>query len=102
MRDSLNLEAEALGQLEQPAVGQRDVGSVDFASAIRPLLSDRCFPCHGPDAATLEADLRLDLLERATEDRGGYAAIVPGNVIHKDIARPNAPRQERSKNQSRE
>jgi hypothetical protein len=52
--------------------------SVDFAREVRPLLSDRCFRCHGPDAAAREADLRLDRFEDATADLGGVAAVVPG------------------------
>ena len=56
-----------------------DPAPVDFTSQVRPILSDRCFPCHGPDAGALEADLRLDLRASALEDRGGYAVIVPGD-----------------------
>lgn len=49
--------------------------AVNFSRDILPVLSDRCFHCHGPDESHREADLRLDQRESATE----YGAIVPGD-----------------------
>ena len=53
---------------------------IRYGQHIRPILSDRCFKCHGPDQAARQSDLRLDDRASATVDRGGYAAIVPGDV----------------------
>ncbi|MFN3148462.1 DUF1553 domain-containing protein [Bremerella sp.] len=53
---------------------------VDFATQIRPILSDRCFHCHGPDATSRAADLRLD-----DQDAAHDYAIVPGDPESSEV-----------------
>ena len=56
--------------------------TIDFNLHIKPVLSDRCFSCHGPDQNALKADLRLDLEEGALRKKlksGGHA-FVSGNI----------------------
>src|SRR5262245_41794329 len=61
-----------------PAVARAADRPIDFNRDVRPILSDKCFACHGPDANHREADLRLDVEKDAKAERDGTHAIVPG------------------------
>jgi hypothetical protein len=53
---------------------------IDFNKDIRPILSENCFKCHGPDAKFVKGDLRLSDEKDAKKDRDGEFAILPGNA----------------------
>ncbi|MGB1128619.1 MAG: PSD1 and planctomycete cytochrome C domain-containing protein [Haloferula sp.] len=67
-----------LGLLGVRCAGGEELTPLDFGRQIQPILSDKCYTCHGPDEGTREADLRLDQRESATAG-GGIAAIIPGD-----------------------
>jgi hypothetical protein len=50
-----------LGVAAMGAYGQQ----IDFNRDIRPILSDRCFACHGPDATHRQAGIRFDVVARS-------------------------------------
>lgn len=59
--------------------GAGEAAAVDFNREIRPILSENCFLCHGPDENDRKGGLRLDVREDAVRlGKGGGAAIVPG------------------------
>jgi cytochrome c553 len=61
-------------------------GKVQFARDVLPILSTHCFTCHGPDAKTLKAGLRLDVFETATKKlKSGHYAVVPGKAMESEL-----------------
>ena len=65
-----------------------DTTKLDFNFQIRPLLSDRCFRCHGPDSAARKAKLRLDQRDGALKElEDGMAVVKPGDLAHSELIR---------------
>ena len=67
----------------QSALAEAAESTVDFARDVLPILSDKCFVCHGPDAD--EDGLRLDSFAEATKDLGDYQAINPESPADSEI-----------------
>jgi len=61
--------------------------SLSFNRDIRPILSSKCFACHGFDAKKRQADLRLDTADGARAEHDGVRAIVPGDLAKSELWR---------------
>lgn len=62
--------------------------TIDFNEHVRPILTDRCYACHGPDAATRQAGLRLDGYAWATDplpEHPSLVAIAPGKPAKSEL-----------------
>lgn len=73
--------------VEKPAeivLAEKDLPEkIDFNYDVKPILSDKCFACHGPDLKNRKGDLRLDTEQgayAALKDAGNRHAIVPGSL----------------------
>src|SRR3954470_21152434 len=68
------------------AAGVR-AASIEFDRDIRPILSDNCYQCHGPDEKARKAKLRLDMKESAFRVEDGVAVIKPGKSAESELFR---------------
>ncbi len=62
-------------------------GEPDFVRDVLPILSNHCWSCHGPDAASRQADLRLDRRASALQTHGTVTPIVPGDPSASEVLR---------------
>ena len=71
---------------QDPARSVTAPGRIQFNRDVRPILADTCLACHGPDAKSRKADLRLDLKEGAFgEYEKGKIAVVPGQIERSEL-----------------
>ncbi|SIQ17265.1 PSD1 and planctomycete cytochrome C domain-containing protein [Maribacter ulvicola] len=86
---SCSSETEKTIALEDGSSKQNTVPEkIDFTFHVKPILSDRCFICHGPDKNAVEGDLSLHSAEEAYKVLGelkDHAAIVPGDALKSSL-----------------
>jgi len=79
---ALSLLVGATARAAEPAASRK----IDFNYEIRPILSDKCFNCHGPDIRKRKAGLRLDTKDGAfARLKSEGHAIVPGNLEESEL-----------------
>jgi hypothetical protein len=60
---------------------------LEYNRDVRPILSDKCFKCHGPDSQARKAELRLDVRESVLALHDGVPALVPGKPEQSEVVR---------------
>lgn len=79
-------QAQAKDKEKPKPKPQPKAESVRFSQDVRPILTEHCYACHGPDVGTRKAGLRLDTEEGATAKlKSGGVAVVPGNLDDSDL-----------------
>ena len=80
LRSAMNVAGTLLGSvcLTLSLWAQQTAQKVDFQREVRPILSDACFHCHGPDKETRMTGLRLDTRDGAFSSRKNGTPIIPG------------------------
>ena len=85
---TLRGQALAGGLAVALSIGVAGAEEIDFNQHIRPILSDRCFACHGPDANERKGDLRLDIPdgpEGAYRSKDDFIGIKPGSLDDSEV-----------------